>query len=202
MEIKRTSEVFPTDRWKVWTRTTTSARNGSVTRVPFITLYHVWLREQPDDSVCILPNLKDEWRGARQDRSTHRCTRTSSTEILSTLSYYGNESAEFAKKLKKTSKKRLPLIEINIAFKKTTKIKRIFLPIQKGQDSLKKEKKVVYKISCKDCDNLYIGETSREKSIRMKEHQKDIRKFSDKSHTAKHVIDHKHILLILQKWKH
>ena len=119
-------------------------------------------------------------------------TPTKKKEIFLTLSYYGNESAEFTKKLKKTCKKYLPLIQINIAFKKTTTIKRLFLPIQKGQDSSKKEKKVVYKISCKDCDNLYIGETCREKSVRMKEHQKDIRNFSDKSHIAKHVIDHKH----------
>ena len=37
-------------------------------------------------------------------------------EIFLTLSYYGNESAEFAKKLKKTCKKYLPLIQINIGF--------------------------------------------------------------------------------------
>jgi arginyl-tRNA--protein-N-Asp/Glu arginylyltransferase len=56
----------------------------------------------------------------------------------------------------------------------------------------KRTKKLVYKIQCTNCEKCYIGETNREKSIRLKEHQKDIKKSSDKSNIAKHANDHKH----------
>ena len=112
--------------------------------------------------------------------------------LFLTFSYYGNESAEFAKKVKKICKRFLPLFQINIAFRKTLTIKRIFLPIQKGIDEHKKDKKVIYKIKCNDCDKVYIGETSRNKSTRMKEHSKDIKNFSDNSNIAKHVNEQKH----------
>ena len=35
---------------------------------------------------------------------------------------------------------------------------------------------VVYELSCKDCDSMYIGETGRWLSDRIKEHKKDVEK--------------------------
>lgn len=112
--------------------------------------------------------------------------------IFLSFSFYGNESAEFTKKVKRICTKYLPSIQINIAFRKSLTLKRIFLPIQKGKDTTNNETKVVYKISCQDCNHFYIGETCRSKSVRMKEHQKDIKNSSENSHVAKHSNEKKH----------
>jgi len=108
------------------------------------------------------------------------------------LSYYGHESVVLAQRIKRLCKKLLLLIEINVCFRKTFTSKNVFLPIQKGPDELKKKKKLVYKISCANCDKCYIGETNREKEIRMKEHQADIKKHTQSSNVAKHANDNKH----------
>ena len=68
----------------------------------------------------------------------------------------------------------------------------MFLPIQKAPDELKKKKKLVYKISCKNCEKCNIGETSGEIEIRMKEHQSEIRKNAEYSNIAKYVNENKH----------
>ena len=56
----------------------------------------------------------------------------------------------------------------------------------------RKKKNLIYKIPCINYSKCYIRETGREKSTRMKEHQKDINKKSDSSNIAKHVTEHKH----------
>jgi hypothetical protein len=114
------------------------------------------------------------------------------------LSYYGSESIILAQRIKRLCKKLLPLIEINVCFRKTFTIKNIFLPIQKGPDELKKNKKLVYKIPCLNCDKCYIGETKREKEIRMKEHQADIQKHKQCSNVAKHANENKHSFNFIQ----
>ena len=55
-------------------------------------------------------------------------------------------------------------------------LKNIFLPRQKGRDETETNKKLVYAINCKDCDEKYIGETTRKKLTRIKEHINDIKK--------------------------
>jgi hypothetical protein len=108
------------------------------------------------------------------------------------LSYYGQESTILAHRIKKICKKLLPLIQINVCFRKTFTIKSVFLPLQKGCDESKKKKKLVYKIPCLNCDKCYIGETNREKETRMKEHKADIRKHTESSNVAKHANEEKH----------
>ena len=112
--------------------------------------------------------------------------------IFFTLTYYGIESTILAQRIRRICLQYLPLYNVNIAFKKTYTLKSIFLPIQKGQDKTKINKKLIYKIPCINCNKSYIGETNREKSTRMKEHEKDIRKLSNTSNVAKHVIEHNH----------
>jgi hypothetical protein len=108
------------------------------------------------------------------------------------LSYYGQESTIFAYKIKRLCRKLLPLMQVDISFRKTFTIKSIFLPLQKGQDELKKKKKLVYKIPCLNCDKCYIGETNRNKETRMNEHKSDIRKHTESSNVAKHANEQKH----------
>jgi putative NIF3 family GTP cyclohydrolase 1 type 2 len=77
--------------------------------------------------------------------------------------------------LEKKCAKLIPNVKINFAFRKTNTLKSIFLPLQKGKDVNRADCKIIYKIACKDCDSIYIGETSRDKKTRMKEHQNNIK---------------------------
>lgn len=65
----------------------------------------------------------------------------------------------------------------------------------------------IYQIKCNDCQDTYIGQTSREFGIRLKEHEKAAR---NKSSVAEHMIENHHsidtanskiIRLVHQKWK-
>ena len=51
---------------------------------------------------------------------------------------------------------------------------------------------IVYKIKCKDCDCVYIGQTSRALKTRVKEHAKAIETLDDNSLLAKHHMLHSH----------
>jgi hypothetical protein len=119
-------------------------------------------------------------------------TNNNNKTIFFTIKYYGQESAIFASKIKKYCRKLIPNLNIQFAFKKNMSLKSVFLPILKGTDENKKNKNLVYSIPCLDCDRVYIGETSRMKETRMKEHKRNIRKLSDKSELVEHILTHKH----------
>ncbi|CAF4497210.1 unnamed protein product, partial [Rotaria socialis] len=68
------------------------------------------------------------------------------------------------------------------------------IKIAKGSDALKENKKLVYKIPCSNCNKCHLGETNREKEIRMKEHQADIKNHTQCSNVAKHANENKHSL--------
>jgi len=55
--------------------------------------------------------------------------------------------------------------------------KKLDLFIKKGKDRLKTQQstEVVYKINCKNCDQVYVGQTKRHLETRMKEHKNNIR---------------------------
>ena len=50
----------------------------------------------------------------------------------------------------------------------------------------------MYKIKCKDCDCVYIGQTSRVLKTRVKEHAKAIATLDENSLLAKHHMRHNH----------
>ena len=50
----------------------------------------------------------------------------------------------------------------------------------------------LYKIKCKDCDCVYIGQTSRALKTRIKEHAKAIATLDENSLLAKHHMRHSH----------
>ena len=51
---------------------------------------------------------------------------------------------------------------------------------------------IVYKIKCKDCDCVYVGQTSRALKARVKEHTKAIATLDENSLLAKHHMLHRH----------
>ena len=63
--------------------------------------------------------------------------------IFFILTYYEIESAILAQRIRRICHKYIPLVKVNIAFKKAFTLKSIFLPIQKGYDKVKKDKKLV-----------------------------------------------------------
>ena len=119
-------------------------------------------------------------------------TKTPLTNVFFIFSYYGHESIIFAERIRKICKRLLPLVQVNIAFKKTFTLKSVFLPKQKGTDPDKTNKKLIYRIPCKDCDQYYYGETGRAKIVRMKEHQTNIKKQKDTSELVQHILKEKH----------
>ena len=65
---------------------------------------------------------------------------------------------------------------------------------KKPKDKIQKEasRGIVYKIKCKDCDCVYIGQTSRALKTRVKEHAKAIATLDENSLLAKHHMRHSH----------
>ena len=65
---------------------------------------------------------------------------------------------------------------------------------RKPKDKIEKEafRGVVYKIKCKDCDSVYVGQTSRALKTRVKENTKAIETLDKNSLLAKHHVFHGH----------
>lgn len=78
-------------------------------------------------------------------------------------------------------------------------IRTIYQPYQKigsilpnGKDKITNETQGVYKIACKDCDKIYIGQTNRRISQREIEHKNAIKNFDENSSLAIHTFDKNH----------
>ena len=79
----------------------------------------------------------------------------------------------------------LSQVNIRVAFKSRT-VRSLLMKV-KPQRSLTEHKGVIYQIPCHDCEQVYIGETGRPLSTRLKEHQRHCRNGdTDKSAVALH----------------
>jgi len=81
---------------------------------------------------------------------------------------------------------------LNVAFSIPNTLGRL---IKCDKDSLDfmSHREVVYKISCRDCDASYVGQTKRQLRTRIKEHDSDIRKKSGSpSVISEHRLEHNH----------
>ena len=80
---------------------------------------------------------------------------------------------------------------IKVAHKPIRTISNI---LKKPKDKIEREasRGIVYKIKCKDCDCVYIGQTSRALKTRVKEHSKAIATLDENSLLAKHHMRYNH----------
>ena len=80
---------------------------------------------------------------------------------------------------------------VKVAHKPIRTISNIF---KKPKDKIEKDasRGVVYRIKCKDCDSVYVGQTSRALKTRVKEQTKALATLDENSLLAKHHIIHSH----------
>ena len=57
-----------------------------------------------------------------------------------------------------------------------------------------KDEGVIYQIECKDCQNIYIGETKFKVQKRIGQHKKDVQYIRENSAVVNHVMEQKHTL--------
>ena len=82
---------------------------------------------------------------------------------------------------------------INTVYKKGTTIQNILFK-RKNRNILDKTH-VVYRIHCKNCNFIYIGQTYKKLGIRIKQHEGALRNnYPNRSNVAKHAIDFKHTI--------
>jgi len=68
-----------------------------------------------------------------------------------------------------------------------------FIKVHKDTNELLNNNNVVYKISCKDCNASYVGQTKRQVKIRIKEHRNNSKLLSSKpSVITEHILEYSH----------
>ena len=67
--------------------------------------------------------------------------------------------------------------------KPQTTLRRVLVHPKDKIDKLKKADGVVYKIPCKRCEEVYIGETGRQFGVRLTEHRKEAEKTGNRNFT-------------------
>ena len=91
--------------------------------------------------------------------------------VMLCLPYCGTDSLKLKRQLIRTFSAVAPWINLRIIFKPVFKLG--CLSRLKSQLPTLSMSKVVYKVSCHDCDEFYIGKTIRRLEQRMHEHSKD-----------------------------
>jgi len=80
-------------------------------------------------------------------------------------------------------------MEINLCYCSLNKLDCI-IKDHKDRLSSSSNKNVVYKIQCRDCDAIYVGQMRRLLKTRIKKHRNQInRKMSNESMITQHIID-------------
>jgi len=80
----------------------------------------------------------------------------------------------------------------SIGFRCLNKLSR-FIRVQKDRDCASFKNNVVYKISCKNCDATYVGQTKRQLRTRIREHKNNLKQDQSKhSVITEHIIKYNH----------
>ena len=117
-------------------------------------------------------------------------------EIFIVLPYLGIQSKIVTQQLKSCIYKFYGCFNPKIIFRNTRRIKSFFPYKDRLNRSLRS--KVVYKASCWDCDDFYIGKTKRRLHDRKTEHFKALTSNSHSSAIADHMTQTGHKI----KWDH
>jgi len=81
--------------------------------------------------------------------------------------------------------------DIKIAFKSTNTLQQLIKP--KAQDTTQEhDKSGIYKLTCKTCNKVYIGQTSRNLTIRYREHIRYIKNNDPQSAYTLHILQNRH----------
>ena len=111
-------------------------------------------------------------------------TNTNTNTIYKSIPFIGNTSTKLAKLLSKEN-------NYTCAYRTINNLGKSLINSKEKIDQLSKSG--IYKLSCNDCDCIYIGQTGRDFSTRYKEH---IRSWKNNrpndSHFAKHLLEHNH----------
>lgn len=102
--------------------------------------------------------------------------------FYNTLSFFGPISNKIYNVIKKCNK--------NVTFKPYIKMSNLLYNAKSKTNKL--QKSGVYKLSCNDCNGVYIGQTGRNFSIRFKEHLNAFKKGKKTSTFANHALDNNH----------
>ncbi|CAF4157396.1 unnamed protein product, partial [Rotaria sordida] len=121
--------------------------------------------------------------------------KTKEKKLFIPLTYYGDETIIMSNKIKNIIKSLFPTFEIIFGYKKGTTLAKLFTKNFKGKDPM--EIGVVYKLTCKTCDQVYIGQTKLNINERMKQHKEGLRK-PETSRAADHMINNKNHRKYLQ----
>ena len=132
----------------------------------------------------------------QQNRQREQTTTVPKKEILVILPFLGLQSNVITKQLKACINKFYGCIDLRVFFQSNHRIKAFFP--YKDRFNRSQMSKVVYKASCWDCQDFYIGKTKRRLHDRKTEHFKAITGTSHASAIADHVTSTGHNF----KWDH
>lgn len=82
--------------------------------------------------------------------------------------------------------------QVKVAYKPITNLSKLIFNNKDKTDELNKSG--IYKLSCEQCNSVYIGQTGRNFNIRYKEHIRSFKNNKTDSNFSKHLIESKHIL--------
>ena len=131
-----------------------------------------------------------------QNRPKDPITTVPKKEIFIVLPYLGFQSKVIKQQLKSCIYKFYGCFDLKIIFRNTRRIESFFPYKDRLNRSLMS--KVVYKASCWDCDDFYIGKTKRRLHDRKTEHFKALAKNCHTSAIADHITSTGHNI----KWDH
>ena len=135
-------------------------------------------------------------KNKQQKRTKNPTTTVPKKDIILVLPYLGSQSKIFAKQLTTCINRFYGCINLRVVFQSAHRIKSFFP--YKDRINRSQMSKVVYKASCWDCQDFYIGKTKRRLHDRKTEHFKAITSNCHASAIADHVASTGHNL----KWDH
>ena len=124
-----------------------------------------------------------------------RCQRTQRPQNTNTREKSNPEirriTLPYINKISEISARILEKHNLKVAHKPTNKLKSLFNKHKDRPDNEDKQN-AIYQIPCRDCEKVYIGETSKTIKSRITEHKNAIKREDVRSIPAKHVIENDH----------